>query len=117
MLFRIRADRRRAREKMARVSAGLWNDDLLFAIPDGHNDTETSSFISAESGKSSSSSSSFNGGGIELTAMTSKAGGVVTEPEDNPYALIKRKVSIFCLHVPRRFRMYWWEPCASFFEI
>lgn len=100
MLFRIRADRRRAREKMARVSAGLWNEDLLFAIPEGHNDTETSSFISAESGNSSSSSS-FIGGGIALTAVTSKAGGIVTEPEDNPYALIKRKVSLHCLSVPR----------------
>ena len=94
MLLRVRADRRRAREKMARVSSGLWNEELIYAIPEGDNtkslDSSSTPLISEES------EIGFNGGGsgIEMTAMASKAeSGVTIEPEDNPYSLIKGKVN------------------------
>jgi hypothetical protein len=79
---------------MARVSSGLWNEELIYAIPEGDNtkslDSSSTPLISEES------EIGFNGGGsgIEMTAMASKAeSGVTIEPEDNPYSLIKRKVN------------------------
>jgi hypothetical protein len=83
-LLGVRADRRRAREKMLRVSAGLWDDRLLLAIPEADDD---STFDSSGGGFGFG-----GGGGIELT--TAK-GAALAPPEDNPYALIKRKVRLY----------------------